>query len=175
MRDIVTSGEIGTLCYINARRYRDSAHVAAYGDIDPVLMTMIHDIDLALWCDGTTAASAVAWRSDAASMTAAQLTSHSGACWDLRTGWLHPGIPPEDRLEVMGTNGSVELVAGSQLMIHAAESRRIYTDSDPDPLQAELACFIASIQVGRLLAPVTARDALDGLRAAEMIIAALER
>src|SRR5690349_9411558 len=45
---IVRSGEIGDVLTVVARRHRDDSHAARYAD-DPVLMTMIHDIDLAIW------------------------------------------------------------------------------------------------------------------------------
>lgn len=173
-RAILESGEIGDLLHVTSRRYRDSAHVRTYRDVDPVLMTMIHDIDLALWYDGGVAVSAIAWRPANASFTAARLLSDSGACWDLRTGWLHPAGVPEDRVEIIGTNGSIELIAGSHLVVHAAESRREDTGDGPDPLAGELACFLASVREGRLAAPVTAGDALKGLNAAELVLAALE-
>lgn len=174
-REILASGEIGDLLHFTSRRYRDSAHVTAYRDVDPVLMTMIHDIDLALWCDGGLAVSATAWRPAGASFTSARLLSDSGAMWDLRTGWLHPAGVPEDRVEIIGTQGSIELVAGSHLGIHATRSRREETGDGPDPLAAELVCFLDGVRAGRLAAPVTAGDALNGLLAAELIMAALPR
>lgn len=172
-REILVSGEIGDMLHFTSRRYRDSGHVATYPDVDPVFMTMIHDIDLALWCDGGVAISAMAWRPAGACFTAARLLSDGGALWDLRTGWLHPAGLPEDRVEIIGTKGSIELVTGSHLAIHATESRREETGTEPDPLRAELICFLSGIRNGRLAAPVTAEDALNGLHAAELIMAAL--
>ena len=47
--EIVNSGLIGEVIYVNSRRYRDDSHAIRYGDTDPVLMTLIHDVDLAQW------------------------------------------------------------------------------------------------------------------------------
>ena len=38
---------------MNSRRYRDDSHAVRYPDDDPVLMTLIHDIDIAQWVTGS--------------------------------------------------------------------------------------------------------------------------
>lgn len=63
--DVLKAGEIGTLLRFASRRYRDAGHASRYVGIDPILMTMIHDIDLALWFDGGEALRAGAFRGDA--------------------------------------------------------------------------------------------------------------
>ncbi len=45
--EIVRSGRIGEVIYVNSRRYRDDSHAIRYADLDPILTTLIHDIDLA--------------------------------------------------------------------------------------------------------------------------------
>jgi predicted dehydrogenase len=39
--EIVRSGWIGKVVYVNSRRYRDDSHASRYPDTDPVLMTLI--------------------------------------------------------------------------------------------------------------------------------------
>lgn len=179
LRDVMDSGEIGDLLQFNSRRYRDASHADRYRDIDPVLMTMIHDIDLALWFSGAPALSAQAARSPAGtsqSVTTALLEGASGAVWRLSTAWLHPGPDcPPDRVEIIGTKGSAELEAGGDIVIHGAAVRRIALGRDDDALRRELECFLDGIRSGALHAPVSPRDALDGLVAAEMILEALAR
>lgn len=175
--DVLREGEIGRLLRFASRRYRDASHASRYAGIDPVLMTMIHDIDLALWFDGGEALRASAFRGDAGtgrSLTCAWLESSSEAAWHLETAWLHPGPDcPADRVEIVGTGGSAELFVGSHIEVHGASVRRIEIEASDDPLRTELDCFVAGIRAGKLLAPVSPADALNGLIAADMILEAL--
>lgn len=176
--DIFRQGEIGELLHFTSRRYRDASHAVRYTDIDPVLMTMIHDIDLALWFDGGTAVSAHAARRPEAtnrSLTTAWLESSTGATWQISTAWLHPGPDcPPDRVEIVGTQGSAELVVGSHIDVFGPARRRIDMSAPDDPLRTELDCFLAGIRARASQAPVTPQDALNGLLAAEMILHALD-
>ncbi len=60
--DIIRSPAVGTVLGFTSRRHRDDSHAVRYPELDPVLMTMIHDIDLAIWMTGAGAASAYALR-----------------------------------------------------------------------------------------------------------------
>lgn len=176
--DTLRQGEIGRLLSFASRRYRDAGHAARYADVDPVLMTMIHDIDLALWFDGSAAVRARAVRrpeGTARSLTQARFESGNGAVWNLSAAWLHPGSDyPPDRVEIVGDAGSAELHVGSHIDIFGQSRRRIALEEPEDALGAELDCFLAGIRAGRSLAPVTPQDALDGLNAAEMVLDALQ-
>lgn len=178
LRDMLKSGEIGDLLHFRSRRYRDASHAERYTDIDPVLMTMIHDLDLALWFDGGTAVSATATRrprGTARSLTCAHIESDSGATWDVATAWLHPGPEcPPDHVEIIGSAGSAELFVGSHIAVFGQSYRHIELGSEDDPLRAELECFLAGIRAGVSQAPVSPHDALHGLIAAEMVLAALD-
>jgi predicted dehydrogenase len=174
---LVKSGEIGEPVMIASRRYRDAAHAVRYTDVDPVLMTLVHDIDLALWLDGSAAVSATARRQPAAtarSLTTATLRSARGTIWQLSTAWVHPGpdVPP-DRVEVVGTRGGAELTVGAHIDVYGETARRRPADLPDDPLGAELDGFLKGIVAGRNLSPVSLDDALDGILAAEMILDAL--
>lgn len=172
----VQDGAVGRVLSVTSRRYRDATHTQRYADIDPVLMTMIHDIDLALWITGNRAVSARADRvagRDGRTVTLATLRDSGGGLWHLVSAWTFPGDDaPPDRIEVLGEEGNVELTVGSGLTSSAAG--RIF-DSDPaeNALLAEQATFLAAVQTGIAPEEVTMDDAISGLLAAEMILADL--
>lgn len=175
---IVHEGHIGDLLRIVSRRYRDSSHADRYRDVDPVFTTMVHDIDLALWFDGSDAGEVIARRLPPGgyrSLTTADVTSLAGVSWQLSLAWLHPSLDcPPDRIELVGTKGSVEFEAGRGIDLYAADGhRRLPPEGDDDPLHAELRTFIQGIQSGRNVAPVTPDDALRGLLIAERIVRAV--
>lgn len=175
---ILRDGEVGSLLRFSSRRYRDASHAARYRDIDPVLMTLIHDIDLALWFDGSDVAKVHAHRGpsgQAASLTTVHVEANSGAQWQLSTAWLHPGPDcPGDRVEIVGTGGSAELEVGSHIDLFADRRARIGIGDD-DPLATELVCFMDGIRAGRSQSPVSPEEALAGLRLAEAIMDELRR
>jgi predicted dehydrogenase len=174
---IVRSDEIGPILSLTARRYRDDSHAARYPDIDPVLMTMIHDIDLAVWLTGAGAGEVSAMRRPTrAQRSATVLTARgaTGAVWQLATAWTFPGTAPPDRIEVIGARGSVELEVGAVIRQHGAATRRIDI-ADGDPLRTELAAFIACIRERRRPDAVTLREAIAGLAVADAAIESLRR
>ena len=98
--EIVRSGRIGEAVYVNSRRYRDDSHAVRYPDTDPVLMTLIHDVDLALWVTNSDFRSVLARRAGDGgyrSMTAVSATTANGVACDLRTAWTFADgeLPPE--------------------------------------------------------------------------------
>ena len=174
----VRSDAIGRVISIASRRYRDGSHAARYSDIDPVLMTMIHDIDLALWIGEGVPVSATARRrtgDGGKSLTTALVEDDKGVLWRLTTAWLYPADDtPVDRVEVVGTDGGIEMDAGGVLRIFGPQPQSIdFAGTDEDPLTAELECFLSGIREGGSRSPVTLTDALHGLLAAEMILADL--
>ena len=172
----VRDGAVGQVLSVTSRRYRNAAHAVRYADIDPVLMTMIHDIDLALWITGNRAVSARADRvagRDGRTVTLATLRDSGGGLWHLVSAWTFPGDDaPPDRIEVLGEDGSLELIVGSGVTSSAAG--RIF-DSDPaeNALMAEQATFLDAVRTGTAPSEVTMDDAVAGLVAAEMILADL--
>lgn len=176
--EIVGSGLIGQVCYVNSRRYRDDAHATRYRDVDPVLMTMIHDIDLALWIVQSPFRSASARRYGTdgfRSMTVANLVAESGVICDLRTAWTFPlGDLPPDRVEVVGESGSIELEAGHALTLHA-EGRRtsIALAAGDDALANEQDHFIACLRDRGQRPVLNLHDAAAGLRLGSAIVDSL--
>jgi predicted dehydrogenase len=176
--EIVRSGQIGEVIYINSRRYRDDKHAVRYPDTDPVLMTLIHDIDLAQWIAESDFRSAVTHRSQGVgyrSMTAVSATTATGVICDLRTAWTFAaGNSPPDRLEVVGDHGSVELVVGHTLHVHVEGRLTTYpiAESD-DPLRNEQDHFLTCVRDRTRQPAVTLEQALVGLRLADAAIESL--
>lgn len=177
--DIARTDAIGPILSVTSRRFRDDGHAVRYRDVDPVLMTMIHDIDLCLWITGAEAADAFAVRRPAdtpRSQTIALVRDSTGAAWQLATAWTFPAQSvPADRVEILGEHGSVELEAGRHIRQWGAVDRRIDLAALPpeDALQAELDEFIRCIRTRTRPRVVTTRDAERGLAAAETIRAGL--
>ena len=149
--EIVRSGRIGEVVYVNSRRYRDDSHAVRYPDTDPVLMTLIHDVDLALWVTNSDFRSVLAHRSGDPgyrSMTAVNATTANGVTCDLRTAWTFAdGELPPDCLEVVGARGSVELVVGHTLRVYAERRCAEYPAAKADdPLRNEHDHFLAYIR-----------------------------
>lgn len=171
--EIAASGILGRILHIRSRRYRDDTHATRYRDTDPVLMTMIHDIDLALWIAGSPFRSARAWRCGGGfrSLTTATAVTESGVICELQTAWTFtPGEAPPDRVEVVGETGSIELDTGHGLVLHA-EGRRslIPLAMNDDALANEHDHFFACLRDRNQAPALTLRDAVAGLRLAEAL------
>ena len=175
MVETVRSGRIGEVIYVNSRRYRDDSHAVRYPDTDPVLMTLIHDIDIAQWVTGSDFHSIVARRSEGVgyrSMTAVSATSATGVICDLRTAWTFPdGEMPPDRVEVVGNRGSVELTVGAGLEVYAEGQRVRYPAAmADDPLRSEQDHFLACVRDRSVAPALTLSQALVGLTLADAAI-----
>jgi predicted dehydrogenase len=180
MVETVRSGRIGEVIYVNSRRYRDDSHAVRYPDDDPVLMTLIHDIDIAQWVTGSDFHSIVARRSEGVgyrSMTAVSATSATGVICDLRTAWtFSDGEAPPDRVEVVGNRGSVELTVGAGLDVYAEGQRARYPAATADdPLRNEQDHFLACVRDRSMAPALTLSQALVGLKLADAAIESLRR
>jgi predicted dehydrogenase len=176
---IARSAEIGPVLSVTARRHRDDSHAVRYAD-DPVLMTMIHDIDLALWITGARPVDVLANRrppGTSRSETLMTATDENGAVWRLSTAWTFPGAScPPDRIDVIGERGSVELEVGAAIRVYGREPRSIdISRVDPDqPLRAELSYFVECIRSRKEPQVVTLAGAVAGLETADAVIASLK-
>ena len=178
MVETVRSGRIGEVIYVNSRRYRDDTHAVRYPDTDPVLMTLIHDIDIAQWITGSDFHSIVARRSEGVgfrSMTTVSATTATGVICDLRTAWTFPdGEAPPDRVEVVGDRGSVELAVGAGVEVYAQGRRASYPASgSDDPLRNEQDHFFACVRDRSQAPALTLSQALVGLTLADAAIESL--
>lgn len=177
---IARSEEIGPILSVTARRHRDESHAVRYAE-DPVLMTMIHDIDLAMCITGRGAGPAQVFATrrppdTARSETLATVAFGSGAVWRLATAWTFPAEScPSDRIAVVGERGSVELDVDGTIRVFGADPRRIDVTVDYDAaLVAEHDHFVACIRSGAAPTAVTLDEATAGLAIAEAILASLE-
>ena len=178
MVEIVRSGRIGRVIYVNSRRYRDDSHAVRYPDTDPVLMTLIHDIDLAQWVTGSDFRSVLARRSEGVgyrSMTAVSATTTTGIICDLRTAWTFAdGDLPPDRVEVVGDRGSVELVVGVALDVYAEGRDTSYPAAEgDDPLRNEQDHFLACVRDRSQTPTLDLSQAVAGLKLADAAIESL--
>ncbi|MGE0237828.1 MAG: Gfo/Idh/MocA family protein [Parvibaculaceae bacterium] len=179
--DIVGSGEIGRVLSLTARRHRDDSHALRYPDIDPIMMTMIHDIDLALWMAGVPAAEVLALRSPAGEQRAQTMVTardRNGAAWTLATSWTFAlDAAPPDRLEIVGERGGIDFETGAYLRQYGAKRREIdlLIEAQDDPLHTEVGYFVDCIRGSRRPAAVTAADAQAGLTIAEAALASLRQ
>jgi predicted dehydrogenase len=180
MVETVRSGRIGEVIYVNSRRYRDDNHAVRYPDTDPVLMTLIHDIDIAQWVTGSDFHSVVGRRSEGVgyrSMTAVSATTATGVICDLRTAWTFTnGEAPPDRVEVVGDRGSVELTVGAGLDVYADGRRTSYPAAGTDdPLRNEQDHFLACVRDRSVAPALTLLQALVGLKLADAAIESLQQ
>ncbi len=177
MIEIIRSGRIGKVIYVNSRRYRDESHAVRYPDSDPILMTLIHDIDLAQWVAGSDFRSVLARRSEGPgcrTMTAVSATTAAGIICDLRTAWTFPdGNLPPDRIEVVGDRGSVELTVGTGLELHAEGRRTSYPAEEDDSLCNEHDRFLACVRDRSQAPALDLSQALAGLKLADAAIESL--
>jgi predicted dehydrogenase len=178
MIEIIRSGGIGEVIYVNSRRYRDDEHAVRYPHTDPVLMTLIHDIDLAQWITGSDFRSALTRRSGGRgyrSMTAVSATTVTGVTCDLRTAWTFPeGESPPDRVEVVGDRGCVELVVGHALHVYAEGRLITYPAAEADdPVRNEQDHFLVCVRDRSRTPALNLEQALVGLRLADAAIESL--
>ena len=177
--DIVGSGEIGRLLSFTARRHRDDSHALRYPDIDPIMMTMIHDIDLAVWMAAAPAAEVMAVRGPAGEQRAQTTVSardRNGAAWTLASSWTFAlDAAPPDRLEIVGERGGIDFETGAFLRQYGARTREIDLGASDDPLHDEVAYFVECIRSGRRPKRVTTDDARSGLMIAEAALASLRQ
>lgn len=160
----VREGALGTVLGISTVRDRSRDHERLFPDVHPALMTMIHDIDLALWISGSRAVRVTASERGGRAggpplLVWAQVEAADGGVWSLRVSWLLPdGTPTADRLEVYGTD------ATAALDLTAAG------DATVDAIDAEIAHFCACLRTGAEPS-VTLAEAAHGVLIAEAIIA----
>lgn len=170
---IAQSGEIGRPLSVGMRNHRDETHATRYPDVDPVLMTMVHDIDLSLWITGGKLDTVYARRHPADGFRSETLIlggDSTGCLWHISNAWTYPttaALP--DRLEILGEQGGAELELGRSIRVFGKTSREIDISGEDDMLRTELLAFCEAIRSGRKPETVTLEDARNGLRAADAI------
>jgi predicted dehydrogenase len=177
--DIARSGELGSVLSVSSRNHRDETHATRYPDVDPVLMTMVHEIDMTLLITGAGLASVLALRRPEGTSRSETLitgTGRSGSMWHISNAWTQPTVEgPPDRLEVVCQNGSAELELDALIRVFGTKGREFDLRERPadDMLRTELSYFVDCIRTGGKPAIVTLDDARQGLLAAEAIMESL--
>jgi predicted dehydrogenase len=184
LRTRVGDGSIGRLLGIAAVRDRDRGHVTLYGDVHPALMTLVHDIDLALWISGARARRVSAQDrggSDALPhLIWAQVEADDGSVWSLRTSWLLPeGAQSTDRLEVYGSQGMAALDLAPTVTVFGDGAgpvdHELTPEAQPGAIDAEIADFCACVRAGHESDVVTLADAAHGIKLAEAVMESASR
>jgi predicted dehydrogenase len=176
--DIVRSGQIGNAIYLNSRRYRDDDHAVRFVSDDPILTTLIHDIDLARWITDSDFRSVLARRIGGPgyrSITIGHAMTANGVACDLRTAWtFSDGNLPPDRLEVVGVRGSVELVVGKGVRVHHGGRRHDLPEiGADDSLRNEQDHFVSCVRNRSLKRVIDLPQAIAGLRLADAMAESL--
>jgi len=180
-RDQVRSGAVGQVMAVATRRDRGRGHAQLFPGVHPALMTLIHDIDVALWITGATASRVTAWErsgppGDQPVIVWAQIEASDGSLWSLRTNWLLPDdVFPIDALEVVGADGMISLDLRPDLAIATSrrrgEEQDFISDVTVAALEAEIAHFCDCVRKAEMSPIVTLADAHEGIRIAEAIVA----
>ena len=177
--DIAQSGELGSILSVSSRNHRDETHATRYPDIDPVLMTMVHEIDMTMLITGAGLESVIALRRPehtSRSETLITGTGRTGCMWHISNAWTQPTTNgPPDRIEVVCENGSVELELEAGIRVFGNRPRDIDLRKAPqdDMLKTEAAYFVDCIRKRRPPRVVTLEDARQGLAATDAIMASL--
>jgi predicted dehydrogenase len=180
LRARVKDGAVGRVLGISSRRDRDRDHVRRYGDVHPALLTLIHDIDLAVWISGSRAVRVNAHERLVADggppqLVWAQVEAADGSVWSLRATLLLPvEAQLADRLEVYGTDGVAALGLEPAVVVAASRVEAVdhvlTPDAHPGALDAEVAYFCACVRNGAAPDVVTLAEAAHGVRIAEAIM-----
>ena len=178
MAGIVRSGELGAVYGVSSRKHRDEAHAARYRDTDPVLMTLVHDIDFLLGATGARMETVFALRNPAdsfRSITVVAGRDTTGATWNLSNAWVLPGACPPDRIEITCAHGAVEMEVGAAIRVSGETPRVIDVSAttDDDMLDTEIAAFLDGVRTGEHPGHVTLADARNGLALADAVARSL--
>jgi predicted dehydrogenase len=183
LRQRLIDGTIGAPRALSFRRHRTSDHDKFFPDVHPVLMTMIHDIDLALWLTGATASRVNAKQIDHPSRSQpiavwAEVETTDGILLSFQVSWsLASGSLP-DALEVIGEGGALSLALTPRVGDFTPEASPVDDCLTPEAghgaLREEIRGFIDSVRFGSPPTTVTLNDALQGISLAEQIIASAE-
>lgn len=152
---------------LTARRHRNFDHIARFPTTDIVLMTMIHDIDQAIWLTGSEGR-VVSARSYSVrggvnpDLTLATVEDADGRIWDLGASWLLSSGEIPDRLELY-SNVGVDVVSPGEGF-----------DLD-DALREQARHFADCIRHRRRSERITVAEAVHGIAIADAIISSARR
>lgn len=179
VHETVRSGAVGRLRSLSFRRHRGLDHQTLFPAVHPVFMTMIHDIDLALWLTGEHIehVSSTEIRTDAHPQPlaiSARARTNAGTELSFDVSWsLGAGQHVPDALEVIGEEGTLALRQDARIVGAQGPVDDHLTPAHPyGALAAEQRAFLDAVRSGEAPTTVTLDEALHGLDVAEQIIAA---
>lgn len=184
LRNRLQAGAIGHPRALSFRRHRQSNHDEFFHDVHPALMTMIHDIDLAIWLTGSVPFGAtareitVSYRSQPLVVWAEAETT-DGTALSFQVSWsLARGSIP-DSLEAVGQEGAISLSLSPRVEDLSPDGSALDDCLTPvvghGALREEVRHFIDAIRFGSTPSVVTIEEALAGIRFAESVIEAAKR
>ncbi len=179
----VSTGAVGAPRALSFRRHRTIEHDALFPDIHPVLMTMIHDIDLALWLTDAPAHRISAHQVEAPGRSQplavwAEVETADGTLLSFQVSWSLSGGSLPDSLEVVGDAGTVALSLSPRVRephTGAVVDDVLTPDAGHGALHEEIRAFVDGVRFCRAPDVVTLDDALMGIDLAERIVDAASR
>lgn len=184
LRHRLAAGTVGAARALSFRRHRTLDHDARFPDVHPVLMTMIHDLDLALWLTGATPARVsarqieVPGRAQPLAVWAEVETDDDGPVLSFQVSWslARGGLP--DALEIVGETGALALGLASRVddfsVDGSAADDALTPDAAHGALAEEIRVFVDALRFGREPDAVTLDEALTGIDLAARIVADAE-
>ena len=200
VRQAIDSGSFGEVVTFRAKRNNSAAWFPDYGEREPIVyLTMIHDIDLAVWLTGSKAERVFAVGRNVTGhqfpdAVMATLQMANGALVQLETSWLMPSHAPRNVMagDWIGTiDAEFELVGTkSSAQYRLLDSGVAISSSDPvyrpetalwpeiygqigGALRLEDEHFIDCVRSGRPSPIASLTDALHGLEIADAIMRSL--
>jgi len=186
VKEQITSGRIGQVVSIYARRSRPKCQGVFYRRTPLVLETAIHDIDMMLWYAGAKVKSVRGYNASLEDGTATDLTwailrFENGALGALETMWLMPDKTPflDDFAQVVTTAGvaNIDILHSGLTIWHDEGVENPDVSYEPrlrgsayGALREELSSFALSVLEGKKTALVTPEDGVEALRAGLAII-----
>lgn len=177
----VQQGEVGALRSLSFRRHRPSDHLTLFPQVHPVFMTMIHDIDLAMWLTGETLTDIAAWQITEAGApqphtVSAQARTASGVRLSFDVSWtLGPSQIVPDAVDMIGAAGMLALSQQPRVNALSGAVDDHLTPSHPyGALAAEQAVFLRAVRRGTAPTEITLDEALHGIEIAQRIVDAAQ-
>lgn len=183
LRSRLLSGAVGVPRALSFRRHRGRDHDELFPDVHPVLMTMTHDIDLALWLTGSTPVQVDARQIEAPSRSQplavwAEVELRDGTALSFQVSWSLAGGTLPDSLEIVGDEGALSLALLPRVHDFGAGAAVVDDTLTPHAahgaLREEIRTFVDAVRFGRPPAAVTLDEALAGIDLAQRIIATAE-
>ena len=184
LRHRLKTGAVGAVRAISLRRHRTLDHDSLFPDLHPVLMTMIHDIDLALWMTGSSPLRVTARQIESPARSQplaiwAEVETTDHIALSFQVSWSLAGGSLPDALEIVGDNGALALALSSRVHDFSAGGALVDDALTPDAshgaLREEVRAFVDGVRFGEVPKVATLEEALAGIDLAEQIIAVAEQ